>query len=328
MTVSDFLFNGKPPASVTTYGTSSTTMPDWYTDYTKGILSKANAIANEPYQAYGGPRVAGLTNDQKTAAGSVRAGQGMYKGTMDNAISGAFASGDPNAGVNAAQPYLNKAGTASYDTVGKYMNPYEDGVVKRIGEVGARNLSENLMPAINQDFVRAGQYGSRNMMGEVGKALRDTNESILAQQGNLMQSGYNNAMTAAQTDAQRFGNVGEAAGNLTNTGLQQQLDANRTAAGLGASAQDSVYKDASALDTIGTNERQLNQQNLDLAYGDFQAQRDDPLKKLNVVQGALQGQQIPTSGSTTNTAPGTSFSPSPLQSVVGTGMSTWNLLNG
>ena len=328
MSVSDFLFNGKPPASVTTYGTSSTTMPDWYTDYTKGILSKANAIANEPYQAYGGPRIAGFTADQKAAQGSVRAGQGLYKGTMDNAISGAFASGDPNAGVNAAQPYLNKAGTASYDTVGKYMNPYEDSVVKRIGEVGARNLSENLMPAINQDFVRAGQYGSRNMMGEVGKALRDTNESILAQQGNLMQSGYNNAMTAAQTDAQRFGNVGEAAGNLTNAGQQQQLDANRTAAGLGASAQDSYYKDASALDTIGSNQQQQDQTNLDLAYGDFQAQRDDPLKKLNVVQGALAGQQIPTSENTSKTAPGTNFSPSPLQSVVGTGMSTWNLLNG
>lgn len=328
MAVTDFLFNGKPPASVTTYGTTTSNLPDWYTDYQKGILAKANAIAAEPYQAYGGPRLAGFTGDQTAAQGKVRAGQGLYQGTMNNAISGSFGAADPNAGVNAAKPFLNKSGQAAYETVGNYMNPYNDAVTNRIAQLGARNLQENLMPAVNADFIRAGQYGSRNMMAEVGNKLRDTQESVLAQQANVLQSGYNNAMTAAQTDAQRFGNVGETFGNLTQSGQSQSLDANRVAAGLGTAAQDMYYKDTSALDTVGAAQQQLNQQNLDIAYGDFQKQRDYPLQQLNIMQSAQQGMQIPSSSTTTDTAPGRNFAPSPLQSVVGTGLSTWNLLNG
>lgn len=328
MAITDFLFNGKPPPSTTTYGSTSTNLPTWYQDYTKGILAKANAIAAEPYQAYGGPRIAGFTGDQKAAQDRVRQGAGMYQPTMNNAISSAFASGNPNAGTDAASPWLNRAGQGAYQTVGNYMNPYNDAVTNRIAQMGARNLQENLMPAINQDFVRAGQYGSRNMMGEVGKALRDTQESVLAQQSNVLQQGYGQALQAAQTDAQRFGQLGEAFGNFAQQGQQQQLDSAKAAAGLGTAARDMYGLDTAALDTIGGQQQGMNQQNLDLAYGDFKSQRDYPLQQLNIMQTALQGQQIPSSTTTSDTGPANYYQPSPLQSVIGTGLSTWNLLNG
>ena len=57
----DFLFEGKAPPSVTTYGSTVTDMPKWLSDYTQGLIGKANAVAGEDYQAYGGPRLAGLT---------------------------------------------------------------------------------------------------------------------------------------------------------------------------------------------------------------------------------------------------------------------------
>jgi hypothetical protein len=38
MSLSDFLFQGSPPPSVTTYGSSSASMPAWFEDYQKGIL--------------------------------------------------------------------------------------------------------------------------------------------------------------------------------------------------------------------------------------------------------------------------------------------------
>lgn len=328
MSVSDFLFNGKPPPSATTYGTTTQNMPNWYSDYTKGILAKANAIAAEPYQAYGGPRIANFTQDQRAAQDRVRQGTGAYQPAMNNAISNAFASGNPNAGTDAASPWLNRSGQAAYQTVGSYMNPYNDAVTNRIAQLGARNLSENLMPAINADYTRAGQYGSRNMMNDISRGLRDTQESVLAQQSNVLQQGYGQALQAAQTDAQRYGQLGEAFGNFAQQGQSQQLDAARTAAGLGTAARDMYSLDNAALDTIGGAQQQMNQQNLNLAYQDFQNQRDYPLQQLNIVQGALQGQQIPTSTSTTSTAPGTNFQPSPLQSIIGTGLSTYNLLNG
>ena len=59
MAVLDFLFEGKPPKAVTTYGQTVTDVPKWLSDYTQGLIARANAIAAEPYQAYGGPRIAG-----------------------------------------------------------------------------------------------------------------------------------------------------------------------------------------------------------------------------------------------------------------------------
>ena len=48
--INDYLFGVNAPPSVTTYGTSTTTTPAWYNDYTQGLIGKANAIAAEPYQ--------------------------------------------------------------------------------------------------------------------------------------------------------------------------------------------------------------------------------------------------------------------------------------
>ena len=75
-------------------------------------------------------------------------------------------------------------------------------------------------------------------------------------------------------------------------------------------------------------QQQQNQDNLNMAYEDFKNQRDYPLQQLNVTQAALQGMQIPSGSSTVNTKPSAMYSASPLQSAIGTGMSTYALMRG
>ena len=65
--VLDFLFEGKPPASVTTYGQTATDVPKWMSDYTQGLIARANAVAAEEYIPYEGPRIAGFDQDQQQA---------------------------------------------------------------------------------------------------------------------------------------------------------------------------------------------------------------------------------------------------------------------
>jgi hypothetical protein len=45
MSVTDFLFQGKAPPSVNTYGTTTANIPQWLSDYTQGLLAKGNAVA-------------------------------------------------------------------------------------------------------------------------------------------------------------------------------------------------------------------------------------------------------------------------------------------
>lgn len=181
------------------------------------------ALNSDPYAAG-----AGALNAQANMLGGINYSQPA------NTLTPFLQSALSTSGVNAASPYLQAAamntlqGSAPVtNTVGQYMNPYTDAVTNRIAELGARNLQENLAPALGSQFIRAGQFGSRGM-GEMGaRTLRDLNESVMAQQAQSLQQGYGQALTAAQADAARqlqaagqLGTLGGQFGQLTQA--QQQ----------------------------------------------------------------------------------------------------------
>jgi hypothetical protein len=133
-------------------------------------------------------------------------------------------------GLSSASPYLQAAGQSSAQNIGQYMNPYNEQVTNRIAELGARNLSENILPSIGSDFIKAGGYGSTRQRDLVGRAARDTQDSILAQQAQALQQGYGQGLTASAADLARYGNLAGTAGSL---GTQQQQILQGAGAGLG-----------------------------------------------------------------------------------------------
>jgi hypothetical protein len=72
----DFLFQGKALPNVTTSSTAEQFGPAWYQQYLGQLFGRTSSIAGEPYQAYTGQRVAGLTPDQTNAYGMVRDNMG------------------------------------------------------------------------------------------------------------------------------------------------------------------------------------------------------------------------------------------------------------
>jgi hypothetical protein len=231
------------------------------------ILAGQKGISSRGYETAPMPRVAGFTPTQQqafdmtgtaatayqpmlnaaTAAtqgamgmpGSLATSQPYFNQAMNlNGVTAAtpglqqgaqFTAQSTNAlGMNAAQPYLSAAGQSSVANIGQYMNPYNDAVTNRIGELGARNLSENLLPQIEGRYIQAGQlgYGGRDGMGtpsgmmtDTARALRDVNADILAQQTAALQSGYTQAAGLAGTDLGRQSQLAQTAGSL---GTQQQ----------------------------------------------------------------------------------------------------------
>jgi hypothetical protein len=166
-------------------------------------------------------------------------------------------------GINMAQPYLQQAGQSSVANIGQYMNPYNEAVTNRIGELGARNLTENLMPAIEGRYIQAGQlgYGGRGgvggtpsgMMTDTARTLRDVNADILAQQTAALQSGYTQAAGLAGTDLGRQGQLAQTAGGL---GTQQQgalAQAGQQMANIGQTYGTLTGAQQRALTDIGTN---------------------------------------------------------------------------
>jgi len=316
MSVLDFLFQGKPPPSTTKYGETVQGIPQFMSDYTQGLLSRANAIAAEPYRAYGGPRLAEFTPEQQRSFDLTSSSVGQFMPTINTGLDYTRqAAGKSSYG--AAQPYMDIAGRTAPSMIGEYMSPYQDLVANRIGVLAGRNLRENLMPNINRDFIRAGQYGSSRMMDTIGGALRDTQESALAAQADLLNKGYGQAIGAAQTDLNRFADLGQLAGNLTTQDVNTLLSSGAQMGTLGQQGQAMNLKDLAALEAVGQTQQGQAQKGLDIAYGDFQRQRDYPKDQLSMLNALIRGLPYGSTTSTTSTGPADSYQASPLAQLAG-----------
>lgn len=316
MGVLDFLFQGKPPPSTTTYGETVQGIPQFMSDYTQGLLSRANAVAGEPYQAYGGQRLAQFSPEQERAFGMTSESVGQFMPAVQTGMDYTRTAAGKSA-YGAAQPYMAAAGMAAPSMVGSYMSPYQDLVAGRIGELAGRNLRENLMPAINRDFIRAGQYGSTRMMDTIGSTMRDVQESALAQQAELLNRGYGQALGAAQTDLSRMANLGQLAGNLTTQDVNALLSSGAQMGTLGQQGQAMNLKDLAALEAIGQTRQGQAQKGLDIAYGDFQRQRDYPKEQLSMLNALIRGLPYGQTTQTQGTGPASIYSPSPLAQIAG-----------
>lgn len=249
MALNDFLTGGAPvPAgSAVKAMSTSTVMPDFYTNYAMDLLANQQAIAARPFQAYtdasGNPiqRYAGFNPTQEAAFQQTqqgvnvfrpelnlasqqtqntfgRSGFGAAQPSFEQAGQYTMQSTDPT-GLYMAEPYLSQAGQTSVSNIGDYMNPYTEQVANRIGEMGLRTLNETLLPGISDRMIAAGQFGGTRQAELMGRALRDTMEGISAEQSKALQQGYAGALSAAGTDLSRYGTLAQTAGNL---GFQQQ----------------------------------------------------------------------------------------------------------
>lgn len=317
MGVLDFLWQGSPPPSTTTYGTATTGIPQFLSDYTQGLLGKSNAVAGEAFQAYGQPRIAQFSPDQLQAFEMTRQNAGQFMPNVNEAIDVSQGTLGNNP-LQTASPFINAASsTFTGGNVTPYLNPYIENVVNRVGELGARNLREQLMPAIGDQFIKAGQYGSSTMQQTVGRALRDTEESVLAEQNKALAQGYNTAGQLFGQDMSRLAGLGQTAGNLTSQGSRDALAAAQQMGTLSNLGQSMGLRDAAALEAVGQTQQQQGQRNLDLAYQDFLEQREYPKTQLSFMSNMLRGIPYGTSTATSQTGPASTYQPSPLAQLAG-----------
>lgn len=169
-------------------------------------------------------------------------------------------AGSSNAlGLEMAQPYLGAAGQSAATTVGQYMNPYTENVVNRIGELGTRSLREQVLPGIEGEMIRAGQFGGTRQAELMGRAIRDATEGISAQQSQALQQGYGQAQQAAQTDLARQAQLASTAGGLGGAQQQALLGAGRGMADIGQTYGALTQAQQQLLTDVGKSSGALTQ---------------------------------------------------------------------
>ena len=300
MALSDFLSNGQiPEGSAATSTTSQTVLPDWYTNYAMQLLANQQAVSATPYTTYQGPRVADFTAQQQQGFGMTTDAASAYQPALTAATGTTQQALAAPGALTTAQPYLTQAGQSTVSNIGQYMNPYNEQVVNRIGELAGRNLSENIMPQIEGRYIAAGQlgYGGRGgaagtpsgMLTDTARAIRDTQEAALAEQAKALQSGYSEAAGLSATDLARQATLAGLSGNLAGAQNTQQLAGAQQLANLGGLAQQYGLTGAEAVTGVGAQQQALNQQNLDVAYQDFLRQQGYPQTQINAGLGTLGG---------------------------------------
>lgn len=328
--------------------TTQTTSID--ADYKSRLLENidfANAIAQMPYQTYGGQRVAGFSPQELEAYDMLRASLGMGMPNYQAAIGATerlqnftpeqiqAANTGPVALATAAS--LNRgdvrdvtAGSFLAGNLAGYMNPYLSNVLDAsMSDLNRARQMAELGTA--RDVTRARAFGNsrrdlltaennRNFLDAAARTSAGLRAEGFNQAGNLMGQDHNRALQAGLSNqgmdwqsilanagfAQQTGLANAAARNQMgqyNAQLAQQAalanqqagiagaNINMQAANLGGNLAGQMrgasMQDIQALANAGGMVRNMNQANLDTAYGDFEAQRDYPLRQLGIMQSAL-----------------------------------------
>jgi len=327
MTVLDFLFEGKPPQSVTTYGQTIENVPKWMSDYTQGLIAKANAAAAEPYIPYGGPRIASFAPEQEQAFEMGRENVGNWQPFVEGSTAATVdVLGGPS-GLEQAQPYLDQGTQDFPGSVDQYMNPYIQHVLDRQEELAGRTLNEKFLPALDRRFVGAGQFGSRGVgagsdsMEATGvRGVRGIMEGLESQRLATLGAAYGQAGDLFGADRARDLTAGQTAGTLGIQGDQINLMGAQQLGALGEFTQQAGFRDVGMMEGIGATQQGQTQRSLDVAYGDFREQRDLPLERTGFMSEIIRG--LPTSAvgrstSTQDYGPASTYQPSPLSQAVG-----------
>jgi hypothetical protein len=123
--------------------------------------------------------------------------------------------------LEAADPYMKAASASGASGVSAYTSPYQTSVMDAMAQQSARNLKENILPNVSDAFIKAGNFGSARM-GEFGsRAVRDANQTLQQQQAALLNQGYGQAVTAAQSDLNRQAQLAGVAGNTAGADLSR-----------------------------------------------------------------------------------------------------------
>ena len=258
------VFQGSPLPALTSVTQTGTTAPEFYTNYLQDIANMGQAGVQ-----MGG--VAGLSPLQIQAMNMAPTAAFSGMGTMGAGAELAAASGT----------------TSAPSMVNQYMNPYQQNVVNEMARLQGQNIRENVMPALKGAAGAMGQFGSQRQFQATGQTLRDMQANLLGQQQQSLQSGYTNAINAAQAD------------------LQRQMQSGQVLGGLGQIPQAAGTQGLQTLGTLGAAEQAQAQKMLDY-----------PMAQAQAYSKLLQGYTIPTT-TTEQKAASQAYTGSPLAQITG-----------
>jgi hypothetical protein len=339
-----------PPAGPQVSTSYSTNLPEYAQPYYTELMKQTgkavystdpsgNVTGVKPYQAYDGQRNAGFTDTQQAQQqATLSMGTPAQFGEASRGLQGGSNLGY-SAGVQGLGQALNyqpqQVGTQQFgnQAAQQYMSPF---------------LMQSLAPQLAYQQQLFGQQNASNALGSIGRGTFGGGRQALVnsqnqqnQQMNLsnllgqgLNTGYLNAqqqfnadqgrgLQAQQANQQAGAQQAALSGQLGQAGLTAGLQGSSALGQLGATQQTADLARLQAQGAVGAQQQQLNQQNLDTAYQNWQTAQNYPKSQLEYMSNILRGNAGALGSTNVQYAP----PPSTASQVAGLGLAGLGLYN-
>jgi hypothetical protein len=224
----------------TTTTISKSEPPEWIKPYSINLMEQGAGVANRPYEAYSGQRIAGFSPEQEMGlTGTVnRATQGnaamnMGQGMLQDTLSGRYMSPDSNpwlrqnvdTALGQAQGRLN----SQFNTPGAFGSTAHQGVMaKSLGDIASQMYGQNYMNERQNQMGAAGQalnYGAADYQDINALLAAGDTRRQLSQ--DYMNQGYQDWLEARNYPLSQLDILGNTIGmSIGNSGTTQTSQPN------------------------------------------------------------------------------------------------------
>jgi hypothetical protein len=270
-------------------------LPEWARGYAKDTLAKTSALTDintNPYQQYGGERIAGFNPMQQQAfqgAANMQPSQQVGMGSDIAGMAGLSALNTNYQGGNF------QGGQFDTQAAQQYMSPYTQNVVDYQKSQALRDF-QIAQPMRNAQAVRQGAFGGSRGAIVDAEAQRTLNSQLQGIEATGQQAAFQNAQQQFNTDqarrlqAQGMGEASRQYGaGLGMQGLQTGLQSASTLGQLGQTQYGQEMGINQLQSAYGTQQQQQAQRPMDMAYQDFMNQQNYPYKQLGFMSDMIRG---------------------------------------
>ena len=270
-------------------------LPDWAKGYAKDTLSKTSAltdISQNPYQQYGGERIAGFQPMQQQAFEGAAGMQPSQQVGLGSGIAGAAGLGALSTNY---QGRNFRGGQFDTQAAEQYMSPYTQNVVDYQKSQALRDF-QIAQPMRQAQAVQQGAFGGSRSAIVDAEAQRSLNSQLQGITATGQQAAFQNAQQQFNTDqarrlqAQQMGEQSRQYGaGLGMQGLQTGLQAAGQLGQLGQTEYGQKMGINQLQSAYGQQQQQQAQRPLDMAYQDFINQQNYPYKQLGFMSDMIRG---------------------------------------
>jgi hypothetical protein len=274
---------GGSSGGATQQSVQKTELPSWLNEYSQKTAAMADAATSQPYQSYGGQRIAGFTGDQTAAQQAIRDNQGVTGAALG-------ALGQRVQDMAGYTPQSVAAGTLPGTDLSGYINPH----VANVEQHALKAIDDQRKLAANQIADRSiagGAYGGSRFALQQSANDAAAMQAAARTSAGLRSDAFSNAQQMATQDINRGMQAGVFNSQQGLAGQQVALGALGMAGGFAGDAQRANYADIAALEGSGATQQGMTQAGLDVSYQDWLNSQNHALNMVGARAGI--GAQIP-----------------------------------